>query len=413
HDCCLFRGDDNKDLDFCPVCNTSRWKDNNTPGKKVPKKVLRYFPIIPRLQRLYKSSHIAKEMIWHTTGKCTEPGPKGLWDRKRVETIDVASGQKFNMRAMVLWTINDFPARSSLCGWSGQGYKACPTCNKDTPSDPPKEFDRDEILGQLDRLPTRLTGKHPSFGGVKIKRNVRVELNWTKRSIFYELEYWSFLTLRHNLDIMHIEKNMLEAILNTLLMNDKSKDTVKARQDLQRLGIRSGLWLGQSKNGKCLKPQDTYSLTPESRKKFCQLIKGVKLPDGFGSCFKHKVTDNDTNITGLKSHECHIMMQHLLPYGLQNYLPDKIAKPIIELCSLFKQICSATLMEDDMLKSHIKVVDILCDLELIYPPVLFDIMIHLVIHLPLKVLEGRPIRPRWMFPFERYMKKLKGYVQNK
>nr|GEX59336.1 hypothetical protein [Tanacetum cinerariifolium] len=34
---------------------------------------------------------------------------------------------------MVLWTINGFPARSSLSGWSGQGYKACPTCNEDTP----------------------------------------------------------------------------------------------------------------------------------------------------------------------------------------------------------------------------------------------------------------------------------------
>nr|GEY26415.1 hypothetical protein [Tanacetum cinerariifolium] len=57
---------------------------------------------------------------------------KVLMDEKGVETIDVASGQKFNMRAMVLWTINDFPASSSLSGWSGQGYKACPTCNKDT-----------------------------------------------------------------------------------------------------------------------------------------------------------------------------------------------------------------------------------------------------------------------------------------
>ncbi|GKA87300.1 hypothetical protein Tco_0809011 [Tanacetum coccineum] len=196
-------------------------------------------------------------------------------------------------------------------------------------------------------------------------------------------------------------------------MNDKSKDTAKARQDLQMLHIRSGLWLDQTKNGKCLKPQAAYSFTPENRKKFCQYIKGVKLPDGFGSCFKHKVTDNDTNITGLKSHDCHIMMQRLLPYGLQNYLPDKIAKPIIELCSLFKQICSATLMEDDMLKAQIKVVDILCELELIYPPALFDIMVHLVIHLPLEALEGGPIRPRWMYPFERYMKKLKGYVRNK
>ncbi|GJV48524.1 hypothetical protein Tco_1438736, partial [Tanacetum coccineum] len=125
------------------------------------------------------------------------------------------------------------------------------------------------------------------------------------------------------------------------------------------LGIRSGLWLCQTKNRKCLKPQATYSFTPENQKTFCQYIKRVKLPDGFGSCFQHKVTDNDTNITGLKSHDCHIMMQRLLPYGLQNYLPDKIAKPIIKLCSLFKQICSATLMEDDMLKAQINVVDIL------------------------------------------------------
>ncbi|GJZ55753.1 putative reverse transcriptase domain, ribonuclease H-like domain, aspartic peptidase domain protein [Tanacetum coccineum] len=107
------------------------------------------------------------------------------------------------------------------------------------------------------------------------------------------------------------------------------------------------------------------------------------------------------------------MMQRLLPYGLQQYLPDEVAKPIIELCSFFKQICSATLMEDDMLKAQSKVVDILCNLELIYPPAFFDIMIHLVIHLPLEALEGGPIRPRWMFPFERYMKKLKGYVRNK
>ncbi|GKD83249.1 retrotransposon protein, putative, ty3-gypsy subclass [Tanacetum coccineum] len=145
----------------------SRGTDSNIPGKKVPKKVLCYFSIIPRLKRVYKSSHTAKEMTWHATGKCTEPGlaadgfnpfgnlnqsysiwpvilttynlppwlcmkesyfmltllihgPKSpgnnidvhlrpfiddlkdLWAKKGVETIDVATGQKFNMRAMVL-----------------------------------------------------------------------------------------------------------------------------------------------------------------------------------------------------------------------------------------------------------------------------------------------------------------------
>ncbi|GKF00212.1 putative reverse transcriptase domain, ribonuclease H-like domain, aspartic peptidase domain protein, partial [Tanacetum coccineum] len=88
-------------------------------------------------------------------------------------------------------------------------------------------------------------------------------------------------------------------------------------------------------------------------------------------------------------------------------------EPLIKLCLFFKQICFQTLMVDDMLKAQTKVIDIMCNLELIYPPAFFDIMIHLVIHLPLEAPEGRPIRPRWMFPFERFMKKLKGYVRNK
>nr|GEY42346.1 hypothetical protein [Tanacetum cinerariifolium] len=68
---------------------------------------------------------------------------------------------------------------------------------------------------------------------------------------------------------------------------------------------------------------------------------------------------------------------------------------------------------DDMLKAQIKVIDILCNLELIYPLAFFDIIIHLVIHLPLEAIDGGLIRPRWMYPFERFMKKLKNYVLNK
>ncbi|GJR94126.1 reverse transcriptase domain-containing protein [Tanacetum coccineum] len=75
------------------------------------------------------------------------------------------------------------------------------------------------------------------------------------------------------------------------------------------------------------------------------------------------------------------------------YLPSSVATAIIELCSFFKQICFGTLMEADMVKAQSKVIDILCNLKLIYPPAFFDIMIHLVIHLPLEALEGMPILP--------------------
>nr|GEW90583.1 putative cytochrome P450 [Tanacetum cinerariifolium] len=47
-------------------------------------------------------------------------------------------------------------------------------------------------------------------------------------------------------------------------------------------------------------------------------------------------------------------------------------------------------------KAQSKVADILRNLKLIDPSGFFDIMIHLVIHLPLEALEGEPIHPRWI-----------------
>ncbi|GJS31474.1 hypothetical protein Tco_0492094 [Tanacetum coccineum] len=140
---------------------------------------------------------------------------------------------------------------------------------------------------------------------------------------------------------------------------------------------------------------------------------GVRLPDGFGSNFKQKVTADDNNITGMKSHDCHIMMHRLLPYGVQRYLPKNIAAPIIELCLFFKQLCARTLMQQDMAKAKKQSISIMIELEKIFPPAFFDIMIHVAIHLPDEAILGGPLRYRWMFPFERYMKKLKNYVRNK
>ena len=40
--------------------------------------------------------------------------------------------------------------------------------------------------------------------------------------------------MRHNLDVMHIEKNVCDNIISTLLNTDhKSKDNLKARFDIE------------------------------------------------------------------------------------------------------------------------------------------------------------------------------------
>lgn len=52
-------------------------------------------------------------------------------------------------------------------------------------------------------------------------------------------------------------------------------------------------------------------------------------------------------------------------------------------------------------------------MEKYFPPSFFDIMVHLTIHLVREVRLCGPVYYRWMYPFERYMKVLKGYVRNR
>lgn len=49
-----------------------------------------------------------------------------------VVTYDASKGDTFNMRAIVLWTINDLPTLGTLFGYATMGYKACPICLDET-----------------------------------------------------------------------------------------------------------------------------------------------------------------------------------------------------------------------------------------------------------------------------------------
>ncbi|XP_040369682.1 uncharacterized protein LOC112185464 isoform X2 [Rosa chinensis] len=55
-------------------------------------------------------------------------------------------------------------------------------------------------------------------------------------------EQTQVLLVRHNFDVMHIEKNMCHGILGTLLkLKGKSKDGLKSRKDLEAMQIRQDL----------------------------------------------------------------------------------------------------------------------------------------------------------------------------
>ncbi|KAL5577538.1 hypothetical protein UlMin_019237 [Ulmus minor] len=249
------------------------------------------------------------------------------------------------------------------------------------------------------------------MGGVKRKRGDD-KLNWRKKIIFYELPYLVEIELKHNLYVMHIEKNVCDSLLGTLMGDPhKSKDTDNARCDLQNLGIRLELHIYEDGN-RLMKPAAEYTFSKANRRKFSRFVRSVKFPDGFASNLSKNVAQNDSRIVGLKSHDCHVIMQRLLHVGCRSLVNKIISSTIIELCTFFNQLCARTVNVTDMVKAQDQLVIIMYKLERIFPLAFFDIMIHLVLHLPKEAILGGPVYMRWMYLFERYLNRLKDYVIN-
>ncbi|XP_050942965.1 uncharacterized protein LOC127150144 isoform X1 [Cucumis melo] len=267
----------------------------------------------------------------------------------------------------------------------------------------------DEILEQLDQLEFPVISKHPSIQDKKRKR----ALNWTKKSIFFNLPYWSRLLLRHKLDVMHIEKNVCDNLIGTLLnIEGKTKDTTNTRLDLQDLKIRKDLHLVEVGN-RLVKPHASYTLTTSERVEFCKFLKSVKFPDGFVSNISRCVHEREGKISGLKTHDCHVLLHRLLPIGIRAFLPKNVYTAITKLCNFFRDLCARTIRVSDLDRLQADIIIILCKLERIFPPAFFSVMVHLAVHLPYETKITGPVSYSWIYPIERSLRTLKQYVRNK
>ncbi|KAI5343141.1 hypothetical protein L3X38_011017 [Prunus dulcis] len=334
----------------------------------------------------------------------------------------------FTLRAAIMWTVNDFSAYAMVSGWSTKGYMACPVCKEDVTSGwhagkvcylghrrwlpwdhewqekdkefdgntehclRPREWSGDEILEQLNRL------DFAPFGIVSWTRP-STNMNWTHKPMFFELPYWSKLKLRHNLDVMHVEKNVFDTLVGTILdIEGKTKDTIKARLDLERMGIRRGLWMNRDSN-KARRDLAFFSMKPNDKKEFLKFVSFVKFPDGYASNIARCVNVDRGKFTGLKSHDCHVGIRHLLP--------EDVVKPIMLLSRFFSQLTAKTLRKTDMFQLCHDIFQVLCKFEMIFPPAFFTSIMHVMVHLPKEALLAGPVNYCWMYPIERLLGELK------
>ena len=234
--CCLFKGD-LEDSEQCPVCEHARYR--MCGRSRVPSLILRHFPLIPQLQRMFSSKKLSKLNMWHHFHKSedgkmrhTADSPQWtfvnselepevgnnmfgqdprdihlglaldgmnpysekrstqsltpiimfnynlppwmvtkkyfvmlclliptklsltgsnfdvfiqplvdelqqLWNQAGVITRDAGAYMgmpHFKMRAVLMWTLHDFPAYGLISGLTTKGFKGCPICGPHTKS---------------------------------------------------------------------------------------------------------------------------------------------------------------------------------------------------------------------------------------------------------------------------------------
>ncbi|VVA38288.1 PREDICTED: transposon CACTA, partial [Prunus dulcis] len=146
-------------------------------------------------------------------------------------------------------------------------------------------------------------------------------------------------------------KNVFDTLVGTILdIEGKAKDTIKARLDLERMGIRRGLWMNRDSD-KARRDLAFFSMKPNDKKEFLKFVSSVKFPDGYAS-----------NIARCLRHD---------------------------------------------------IVQVLCKFEMIFPPAFFTSMMHVMVHLPEEALLAGPVNYRWMYPIERLLGELKKSVRNR
>ncbi|KAL6219682.1 hypothetical protein ACLB2K_007441 [Fragaria x ananassa] len=174
---------------------------------------------------------------------------KLLWNG--VEGVyDAYKWEYFKLKAVLFWTINDFPTYGNLSGSIVRGYNGCPICVDQTrphrlkkgnklvfirhhrglPRHHPYRrqaaiFDNiveedlahvpltgEEVLTKVESLNYEFGKREESTPHVRIFDD-QDRPCWKKKSVFFQLEYWKDIPVQHNLDGMHIEKNYCDSII--------------------------------------------------------------------------------------------------------------------------------------------------------------------------------------------------------
>ncbi|KAI5338455.1 hypothetical protein L3X38_017726 [Prunus dulcis] len=200
---------------------------------------------------------------------------KSLWDGIR-GVYDAHVGEYFTLRATLLWTINNFPVYGNLSGCIVKGYKACPICGDDTSSHRLKNGHKICYIGHRKWLPTYhpYRRQHAAFNG-------KPEYDTLPKPLTRE-------------EVLQMVEEIPE----------KNKDGIATLLDLLNMGVKTDLQPEYGERRTRLPPRP-WNLSRAEKRVVCNSFYGMKI---------------NSRLLGLKSHDCHTLMQQLLPVAIRSIL---------------------------------------------------------------------------------------------
>ncbi|KAL0386710.1 UNVERIFIED_CONTAM: hypothetical protein Slati_4551200 [Sesamum latifolium] len=347
-----------------------------------------YWPIIITPYNLSPGMCMSSEYIFLTMVIPNPSNPKRLIDvylellieellqlwYVGVRTYDHATDHEFIIRAALMWTVNDLPAYGMASGWSIAGVMGCPICMDDTRA---FHLQHGRKSYYFDCQRQFLPEHHPYRRNKKAFKKNRVENKVARpRLSGDQLLDWV-------VDIspaVEIPFHYLSAIV---AITSGRRKSIYNRPKLEFNERRPNVM-----------PKAAYTLTKEQKRRVCEEIKGLKFPDGYTSNLARCFNMTELRMHDMKSHDCHIFMQKLIPIAFREMLSEHVWSALIEVSLLFQSICSTTLDVHKLHELENSVVIILCNLEKIFPPTFFDSMEHFIVHLPYEARVGGPVQYR-------------------
>ncbi|XP_020243280.1 uncharacterized protein LOC109821506 [Asparagus officinalis] len=388
---CMLFWKSEEGLDTCQRCGASRWKldkhgkeiKRKSNGKKIPQKTLRYFPLKPRLQRLYMSSKTASDMRWHherqvEDGVMRHPADSKAWKNFN-ELHESFAKEPRNVRLGL--ACDGFQPFTN----SKVSYSIWPVLL--VPYNLPPWMCMKQSNFILSMLIPGLTGPGDAIDTYLQPLIEELKELWASGVQTYDV------SLRQNF-ILHaaliLTINDFPAYTNLSGWSTKGKLACPCcNKHTHSIRLKYG---GKQSYMGHRRYLDENHIWRKDKKSFDGTReRGYAAP---------KLTGYD------------ILKQRLIPVSIRGLLPAKVCEPIIELSIFFTILCAKTLRVDELKQIDEQIPLTLCKLEKIFPPSIFNVMLHLVVHLASEAILGGPVRFRWMYPVERFETKFNRLERN-